>query len=103
MLTDIFPVICEVSDMLIASTVGSLVVVAVLVFLAIKLLTAPMKWIFKFLLHALIGLVILFVVNFVGGFFDLYPVPMTLPNYLIAGIFGIPGVIVLIVLNLFVF
>ena len=45
MLTDILPVICEVSDMLIASTVGSLVVVAVLVFLAIKLLTAPMKWI----------------------------------------------------------
>lgn len=88
--------------MLIA-TVGSLVVVIVLVFLAIKLLTTPMKWIFKLLLHALIGLVLLFVVNFVGGFFDLYLVPMTPLNYLLAGIFGIPGVIVLIVLNLFVF
>ena len=87
--------------MLLASAAGSLVVVVVLVFLAIKLLTAPMKWIFKFLLHALIGIVVLFAVNFAGGFFDLYLVPLTSLNYLIAGIFGIPGVIVLIVLNLF--
>ena len=85
------------------SAVGSLAVVVLLGFLAIKLLTAPMKWIFKFLLHALIGIVVLVAVNFVGGFFDLYLVPLTSTSFLVSGIFGIPGVIVLIVLNLFVF
>lgn len=65
-----------------------------------KLLAAPIKLIFKLLINAIIGFVVLFVVNFIAGYVGFY-LDFTLINALIVGILGVPGVILLILLKLF--
>ncbi len=65
----------------------------------IRLLAAPIKFIFKFALHALVGYVVLFVVSFIGEFVGIH-IDLNLINVLITGFFGLPGVVFLILLSL---
>ena len=64
-----------------------------------KIAAAPIKLIFKLLLNALSGFVLLILANLVSGFFD-FSISINLINCLITGIFGIPGVAFLILLKL---
>ena len=75
--------------------------VVVALYVLIKILTLPVKWFFKLLINAVVGFLLLFLANFVGGFFD-FSIPVNLLTCLISGIFGIPGVIFLVVVVLFV-
>lgn len=68
------------------------------IWLIIKVFSAPVKGILKFLLHVGSGLLILFAVNLVGGFLDFY-IPFTWVSVVVAGIGGIPGVILLILIH----
>ena len=77
---------------------GAAVIVAV--YVLIKIIAAPIKKIFKLLLNAVCGLVLLFIANFVGGFFN-FTIPVNILTCIIAGAFGIPGVIFLGVVVLF--
>ena len=77
---------------------GAAVLVAV--YVLIKIIAAPIKKIFKLLLNAVCGLVLLFIANFIGGFFN-FAIPVNLLTCIIAGAFGIPGVIFLGVVVLF--
>ena len=77
-----------------------IVAVAVAIWVLIKILSAPVKFIFKWLINAVIGFALLFLANFVGGFFD-FAIPVNLVTCLVAGGFGIPGVIFLVVVMLF--
>ena len=74
--------------------------VAVAIYVLIKILAAPIKKIFKLLLNAVCGLLLLFIANFIGGFFN-FAIPVNLLTCIIAGAFGIPGVIFLGVVVLF--
>lgn len=74
--------------------------VAVAIYVLIKILAAPIKKIFKLLLNAVCGLVLLFIANFIGGFFN-FAIPVNILTCIIAGAFGIPGVIFLGVVVLF--
>ena len=65
----------------------------------IKIIASPVKIIFKLLLNALSGFLILLLVDIVGGFFD-FSLALSLPNVLIAGCFGIPGTLLLILVHL---
>lgn len=73
---------------------------AVFVFLFIKLLTKPIKGLLKFALHAALGYVLLFIVNFFGSTVGI-GLDTNLLNAAIIGFFGVPGVIVLVLLKLF--
>lgn len=78
-------------------TLSSLLMIAavvVFVILLIRILSAPIRWIVKFLAHAAFGYVLLFVVSFFGDFVGLN-IELNLLNSLIAGFFGIPGVVFL--------
>ena len=78
-------------------TVSSVLMAAaavVFVVLLIKILLKPIKGILKFLIHAAFGYVLLLVVSFFGDFVGI-DIEMNLVNILVAGFFGIPGVIVL--------
>lgn len=77
---------------------GAAVIVAV--YVLIKIIAAPIKKIFKLLLNAVCGLLLLFIANFIGGFFN-FAIPVNLLTCIIAGAFGIPGVIFLGVVVLF--
>lgn len=58
------------------------------------------KWPLKLLVNGIFGVILLYIVNFVGAYFNFY-ININIINALIAGIFGIPGVAVLIVFKLF--
>ena len=79
-------------------TASSLLMAAatvVFVVLLIKILLKPIKGILKFLIHAAFGYLLLFLVSFLGDFVGL-DIEVNLLNALVAGFFGIPGVLVLI-------
>ena len=79
-------------------TVSSVLMAAaavVFVVLLIRILLKPIKGILKFLIHAAFGYVLLLVVSFLGDFIGIQ-IEMNLLNILIAGFFGIPGVIVMV-------
>lgn len=82
---------------------STLVVVAVcllLLFLLIKIIKAPFKLLGKLILNMVVGLVTLFVFNFIGALFD-FTLPVNALNALVAGILGIPGVILLALVKVF--
>ena len=77
-------------------TVLLIAAVVVAAYVLIKILAAPIKKIFKLLINAVCGFALLFLANFVGGFFD-FSIPVNILTCIIAGAFGIPGVIFLVV------
>ena len=85
-------------EMLYTILLAAAVVVAI--YVLIKILAAPIKKIFKLLLNAVCGFVLLFIANFIGGFFN-FAIPVNILTCIIAGAFGIPGVIFLGVVVLF--
>ncbi len=81
-------------------TVLLIAAVVVAAYVLIKILAAPIKKIFKLLINAVCGFALLFLANFVGGFFD-FSIPVNILTCIIAGAFGIPGVIFLVVVVIF--
>jgi inhibitor of the pro-sigma K processing machinery len=69
-----------------------------MLYLLAKLLFVPLKILWRLVYNALIGGVMLWVLNLVGGYFGLH-VPINAITALIAGFLGIPGVILLIILQ----
>ncbi|MBZ2175040.1 pro-sigmaK processing inhibitor BofA family protein [Schnuerera sp. xch1] len=69
-----------------------------LLYIVGMLLVIPIKLIIKLVINGVLGGILLLVVNFIGGFigFSIVINPLTA---VIAGIFGIPGVILLILLQ----
>lgn len=75
--------------------IAALVVGAILI---LKILTKPIRWIFKLLLNAAFGFVLLFLVNFFGDPAGIY-IGVNFVNALVAGFLGVPGVILLVLLK----
>lgn len=79
------------------------VVGIIVLFLAIKLL----KWPIKIIINGIIGVVILYVVNYIIPNLSLvginvnFLLPINPITALIAGFFGVPGVVVIIIIKLF--
>ncbi|MBR2879110.1 MAG: pro-sigmaK processing inhibitor BofA family protein [Oscillospiraceae bacterium] len=67
--------------------------------LLLKILKGPIKLVWKLFLHAIMGFVFLFIFNFLAAFVDL-SIPITWLNAVITGVLGIPGVILLLILQL---
>lgn len=77
----------------------TVVLIAAALFCFIKLISAPVKLIFKFIINMVSGFVILLITELVLGFFDI-SLGFSIFNCLVAGVFGIPGVIVLVLIKL---
>lgn len=77
-----------------------LAAVAVGVILLIKILMAPVKKILKFFLNMLLGMGILFVINLIGKSFG-YQLDINLTHCAVAAIFGVPGVLLMVLIKLF--
>ena len=76
-----------------------IVLAVFILYILIKVISAPIRLIFKLLLNTLFGFVVLFLVNYVGQFFGI-SLEITAINALITGIFGLPGVVFLILLQM---
>ena len=71
-------------------------ILALLFFLLFfKLIGKSMKWIFKLLIHAISGFIVLFLVNVVGGIIGIQ-LDLSLINAIVVGALGIPGVILIL-------
>ena len=82
------------------SSVLMIILAVLVIFALVKILSAPIRLIFKLLINTFVGFVLLFLVNLIGSYFD-FSLEINLLNALITGVFGIPGVIVLIIIKLF--
>ena len=78
-------------DMIIYAIVG-----LALLYLIIKLL----KWPIKLLINGIVGVILLYVANFIGEYFNFY-ITINPITALIAGFLGSPGVIFLVIFKLF--
>ena len=81
-------------------TIIYVVIGVLLLWLIIKLFSTPIKWALKLLLNALLGFVMLFVFNFLGGFIGL-ELTVGWLSAIVAGILGIPGIILLLLIENF--
>lgn len=79
------------SEMIIYGLVGLL-----LLYLTIKFL----KWPLKILLNGIIGIVLLYVANYLGTYLG-FNIEVNAVTALIAGFLGVPGVIFLVVFKMF--
>lgn len=70
----------------------------ILIYVVGMLLVVPIKILTKLLMNGIIGGVVLFLFNFIGGMFDL-TIAINPMNALIVGFLGVPGVMLLLVLN----
>ena len=80
-------------------TVPLMIAAAVLLLmLFIRIIRLPLKLLAKAALHAAVGFVALFVLNFLGSWIGV-TLEMNLLNALIAGILGVPGVLILLIVK----
>lgn len=71
---------------------------AVVIVVAMKLFTAPMRWAFKALLNTVLGFVGLLLFNLAGEGLGL-SLPLNLLNAAIIGVLGLPGFALLLLLQ----
>ena len=69
-----------------------------LIALLIKILAAPMRLLTKLAINTAVGYVVLFIFDFFADFFAI-GVELNLLNALIVGVFGIPGILLLVLLK----
>lgn len=75
--------------------------VACLFFLFIigKIFIVPLKTILKLIVNSIIGGVIIFIINLIGGFFNFH-IGLNLITSIFVGILGIPGAVVVVLIKL---
>lgn len=76
----------------------TLILGLLLLILFFKIIAKPIKWILKLLLNALLGLIILVVVNFFGAFIGL-KITVGWLSAIVAGVLGLPGVVLLLLIE----
>ena len=71
------------------------------IFVILKLLSAPIKLIIKLIVNGLIGGLIIYVINWIGVGFN-FALPLEWWSAILVGILGIPGAIILVLIQLFI-
>ena len=66
-----------------------------------KIFSAPIKLIIKLLANALVGGITLIIINWIGAFFNFH-IDLNFFSALITGALGIPGIIILLILKMFI-
>lgn len=66
-----------------------------------KIFFIPLKVIFKIILNSVLGGILIFIINMIGGIWGFH-IGLNIGTSLLVGVLGIPGAILLIVLKLFI-
>lgn len=80
--------------------IGYFLIAIIGLYILVKVFAWPLKILFKLIINAVLGALLLIVVNFIGHYFSFY-IGINAITALIAGFFGIPGVVFLIIFKLF--
>lgn len=78
---------------LIAYTVG-----IIFLFIIGRLFLVPMKFVLKLIYSALIGGIVLVIINYFGGYFGFH-LPFNVLTAFVVGFLGLPGIVLLVLLN----
>lgn len=71
------------------------------IFIIGKVFIVPIKIVFKLILNSILGVILLYVINIIGEIWEFH-IGINLVTALITGLLGIPGVILLMVLKMFI-
>jgi len=71
----------------------------IIIYIVAQVFIKPVKLLWKLAINSVVGLVLLLLVNYLGAFFE-FSLPVNIISVLIAGFLGIPGVLLLICLQL---
>lgn len=66
-----------------------------------KVFIVPIKTILKLVLNSVLGGLVIFLINFIGSFFNFH-IGLNLITSIFIGILGIPGAIVIVVIKLLI-
>ena len=77
----------------------SFLIALIVLYIVLKIIAAPVKIIMKLMINAFVGGVVLFLINLVGAGFG-FVLNITWLTSLIVGIFGVPGVVLVILLQI---
>ncbi|MBI6875731.1 pro-sigmaK processing inhibitor BofA family protein [Clostridium aciditolerans] len=80
--------------------IGYFLISIIGLYILVKIFAWPLKVLLKLIANGLIGILLLITVNFIGHYFNFY-IGINAITALIAGFFGIPGVIFLVIFKLF--
>jgi inhibitor of the pro-sigma K processing machinery len=80
--------------------IGYFLLAIIGLFLIVKIFSWPIKIFIKLITNAVLGVILLVITNFIGSYFQ-FAIGVNWATVLIAGFFGIPGVIFLIIFKLF--
>ncbi|CAB1262806.1 pro-sigmaK processing inhibitor BofA family protein [Clostridium sp. MT-14] len=80
--------------------IGYFLIAIVGLYILVKVFSWPLKILFKLIANAVLGVILLIIVNLIGKYFG-FSIGINAVTSLIAGFFGIPGVIFLIIFKLF--
>lgn len=69
----------------------------ILLYLSSLILVSPLKWIIKLTWKGILGGLILFFINLIGGFWGIY-LAINPFSAIVVGILGLPGIILLLLL-----
>lgn len=72
-----------------------------ILYIILRVLSAPVKWILRLILNVFTGVLGLLAVNLVGGFFG-FEIAINIVTAFIVGFFGVPGIFLLVLLKIFV-
>ena len=78
--------------------VGLAIAVVALLFLFVKLFKAPLRLLFKLLINTIGGFITLAIINWLGSYIGI-TIGVNWVNALIVGIFGLPGIGLLLILK----
>ena len=78
----------------------TILIVALLVILVIRLFKKPIRFLFKLLFNTILGYIALILINHFGMYVGL-SLPITLLRAVIVGFLGVPGVILLLLVHIF--
>ena len=70
------------------------------IFIIGKMFIVPLKIIFKFILNSVLGAIIIWIINLIGAIWSFH-IGINIYTVLTVGILGIPGAILLILINIF--
>ena len=71
------------------------------IFIVGKIFILPLKTILKFTLNSVVGGIIIFIVNLIGGFWNFH-IGLNILTSIIVGILGVPGTILVIMIKLLI-
>ena len=77
------------------------IIAVAILFIVLKILSLPMKLIIKLVVNGLIGGITIWLINLIGANFG-FTIALNWITALIVGIFGIPGAIVLAIIQIFI-